>query len=76
MDHHVPAAITEGLRGRAVDVVTAKEDGSDRLDDDQLLERAGKLGRVLFSQDEDLLAITHRGSRMAGSLRDWSTPSA
>jgi hypothetical protein len=60
MDHHVPAAITEGLRRRAVDVVTAKEDGSDRLEDDQHLERAANLGRVLFSQDEDLLAITHQ----------------
>jgi hypothetical protein len=56
----VPAAITEGLRRRAVDVVTAKEDGSDRLEDDQLLERAANLGRVLFSQDEDLLSITHQ----------------
>ena len=30
------------------------------LDDDPLLDRANSLGRVLFSQDQDLLAIAHR----------------
>jgi hypothetical protein len=59
MDHHVPTAISTELRRRGVDVLTAQEDGSDRLDDDLLLERAGQLGRVLFSQDRDLLRIAH-----------------
>jgi len=40
MDHHVPVAITEALRRRGVDVLTAKEDGAERLDDEALLERA------------------------------------
>ena len=52
MDHHVPSAITAGLRKRGVDVLTAEEDGSARLDDDPLLDRATSLGRVLFSQDK------------------------
>ncbi len=60
MDHHVPSAITSGLRNRGVDVLTAEEDGSARLDDDPLLDRATSLGRVLFSQDQDLLVIAHR----------------
>jgi hypothetical protein len=55
MDHHVPKAITVGLRVRAVDVVTAYEDGTDQLDDDLLLKRAHELGRALFTQDDDLL---------------------
>ena len=59
MDHHVPSAITAGLRQRGVDVLTADEDGSATLDDDPLLDRATSLGRVLFSQDQDLLAIAH-----------------
>ena len=59
MDHHVPSAITAGLRNRGVDVLTAEEDGSARLDDDPLLDRATSLGRVLFSQDQDLLVIAH-----------------
>jgi hypothetical protein len=54
MDHHVPSAITVGLRKRGVDVLTAEEDGSALLDDDPLLDRAASLGRVLFSQDQDL----------------------
>lgn len=59
MDHHVPRAITEGLRRRGVDVLTAQEDGSSRFDDERLLSRATELGRTLFSQDEDLLAVAH-----------------
>jgi hypothetical protein len=38
-----------------VDVVTAQQDGSDRLTDPDLLDRATTQGRVLVSQDEDLL---------------------
>lgn len=55
MDHHVHRAITSGLRQRGVDVLTAYEDGASQLDDSILLDRAGELGRVLFSMDEDLL---------------------
>jgi hypothetical protein len=57
MDHHVPAAITQGLRQRGVDVLTAWEDGTASLDDELLLERATQLGRFLFTQDRDFLAI-------------------
>ena len=55
MNHHVPRAITAGLRLRRVDVLTAAEDDAAELDDPDLLDRAATLGRVLFSQDEDLL---------------------
>jgi predicted nuclease of predicted toxin-antitoxin system len=54
-DHHVPRAIVTGLRLRGVDVLTAYEDGSSELDDPPLLDRATAVGRVLFSQDDDLL---------------------
>src|SRR5262249_12908261 len=57
MDVHVKAAITAGLRRRGIDVVTAQEDGGTRLEDTALLERATALQRVLFSQDDDLLAV-------------------
>ena len=56
MDQHIPRAITEGLRLRGVDVITAYEDGTDRMGDAELLDRATKLGRVLFTQDDDLLS--------------------
>lgn len=55
LDQHVPRAIAAGLRLRGVDVLTAFEDGADTLEDPDLLDRASALGRVLFSQDDDLL---------------------
>ena len=58
MDVHIPAAITVGLRRRHIDVLTSQEDGTRENDDISLLERATELGRVLFSQDQDLLQIT------------------
>jgi uncharacterized protein DUF5615 len=60
MDQHVPRAITAGLRMRQIDVLTAYEDGTSELTDPQLLDRATILGRVLFSQDVDLLAEARR----------------
>jgi predicted nuclease of predicted toxin-antitoxin system len=60
MDVHVPAAITAGLKRRGIDVLTSQEDGTDRWDDHRLLERATKLNRVLFSQDDDLLQLAAR----------------
>jgi len=63
MDVHVPAAITRGLLLRSVDVLTAQLDGTTELEDPDLLDRATALGRVLFSQDEDLLAEANRRQR-------------
>jgi predicted nuclease of predicted toxin-antitoxin system len=56
-DHHMHAAIVAALRGRGIDCLTAAADGADRLRDEQLLERATHLGRVLVSNDEDHLVI-------------------
>jgi hypothetical protein len=55
MDHHVPKAITTGLRLRGADVITSYDDGTDQLDDSLLLQRAHELKRALFTQDDDLL---------------------
>ena len=55
MDVHVRRPVTSGLRVRSVDVLTAQEDGAGRWDDDELLDRAMELRRVLFTQDDDLL---------------------
>ena len=57
MDVHIPAAITEGLSRRNIDVLTSQDDGTREADDDVLLQRATDLGRLLFSQDQDLLRI-------------------
>jgi len=55
MDVHVPYAVTLQLRRLGIDVVTAQEDGTKKLDDPKLLDRASGLERVLVTQDYDLL---------------------
>jgi hypothetical protein len=65
MDAHIPRVITDGLRARGIDVLTAQEDGTDELSDPDLLDRATALGRVLFSEDKDLLREAARRQRSA-----------
>ncbi|VAW31938.1 hypothetical protein MNBD_CHLOROFLEXI01-2605 [hydrothermal vent metagenome] len=64
MDQHVPRVITNGLRARDVDVLTAFEDGSHELEDPKLLDRATELGRVLFTRDDDFLADAARRQKL------------
>jgi len=40
-----------------MDVLTSQEDGTREVDDVSLLRRSTTLGRILFSQDQDLLEI-------------------
>jgi predicted nuclease of predicted toxin-antitoxin system len=63
MDVHIPATVTNGLRLRGVDVLTAQEDERRRLVDPLLLDRAAELGRVMFSFDDDMLAEAARRQR-------------
>jgi hypothetical protein len=64
MDVHVPLAITRGLRRRNVDVLTSYQDGTTRMPDDQLLDRASELRRALFTRDLDLLVEAARRQRI------------
>ena len=43
-DVHVRRAVTEGLRLRGVDILTAQEDGAAEMDDPELLDRVMMLG--------------------------------
>jgi len=52
-----------------IDVLTAQEDGAAQLDDDRLLQRASELGRILVSQDKDLLG---EGTRRLKQDRSFS----
>lgn len=63
MDHHVKAVITVGLRNRGVDVMTCAEDHTDQADDEQILQRAGELGRTVFTQDDDFLTLADKWLR-------------
>ena len=72
MDVHIPQAITEQLRRRNIDVLTAIEDDSAELPDYQLLERTNLLGRVLFTQDIRFKAMAEdwqrQGKTFAGLI--------
>ncbi len=63
MDAHIPRAITDSLRLSSISVLTAQEDNSADLSDSQLLDRARTLQRVLFTFDDDLLAIAAKRQR-------------
>ncbi len=63
MDVHAAQAITDQLRRRGVDVLTAIEDDSAELVDEALLERASSLGRVLFTQDVRFKALAENWQR-------------
>ena len=69
VDHHVPRAITDGLRAHGVEVITALEDGTSELDDPELLDRAGELGCVLFTRDYNLLQEATRRQRSGVSFK-------
>ena len=56
MDENVNGAITNGLRQRQVNVLTVQTDHRSGISDPEVLARATELQRVLFSQDDDLLA--------------------
>jgi predicted nuclease of predicted toxin-antitoxin system len=64
MDVHVPMVVTDSLRRRGLDVLTSQDDGTITLADDLLLARAGELGRLLFTQDQDFLRIAADSQRV------------
>jgi Domain of unknown function (DUF5615) len=68
MDVHVPYPVTAGLLARGIDVLTAQWDHAGRLQDPDLLDRATALGRVLVTQDEDLLAEAAQRQRKGGEF--------
>jgi predicted nuclease of predicted toxin-antitoxin system len=56
-DANLHGAITQGLRERGIEVLTAQEDHADRLADPALLARVTELERVLLTHDRDFLTI-------------------
>ncbi len=56
-DVNFPESIAEGLEQRGIDVLTSQQDGTRRVDDVGLLEKAKLLERVLVTHDKDFLAI-------------------
>src|SRR5215208_1274732 len=66
MDEHVPRAVTEGLRRRGVEVLTAQDAGMMTAEDEQHVVLALGEGRVIFTQDADFLRLHAAGRPHAG----------
>ena len=47
--------ITNGLRARGVDALTTQEDGNAETPDPLVLDRAGELGRIMYTEDRDFM---------------------
>jgi len=70
LDVHVPQAITDQLRRRGVDVLTAIEDGHDEFQDQVFLERALSLDRAVFTEDIRFRALAEDWQRNGRSFAD------
>lgn len=66
LDQHFPHAVTQSLRQRGIDVLTAQEAGRCGLSDADQLTFATSDERVLVSFDADFLALHHSGTHHAG----------
>ena len=63
MDVHIPLAITIELQRRGIDVLTSQQDSTTTMPDDELLDRATQLDRILVTFDDDLLTEATRRQR-------------
>ncbi len=66
MDQHCPSAVTQGLRQRGIDVLTAQEAQRCGLPDSDQLAFATSEERVMVSFDSDYLALHRSGVTHAG----------
>lgn len=62
-DHNVHGAVVRALRRQQIDVLTCQEDGTRDWQDVDVLRRAIFYGRVLYSQDKDMLRHATRLQR-------------
>ncbi|WP_347178797.1 DUF5615 family PIN-like protein [Roseofilum capinflatum] len=61
LDESVERAIAEGLRRRSIDVTTTPEENLLGITDEEQLAFAIANNRVVFTQDDDFLALHQRG---------------
>jgi hypothetical protein len=62
-DVHVPGPVILQLRLRAVDILAATEENTNELADDQLLQLATSLQRVMITQDIRFRALAENWQR-------------
>jgi predicted nuclease of predicted toxin-antitoxin system len=78
MDEHVPTVVSESLRRRGVDVLTAQEAAMRGASDEEQLALAVREGRTIFTQDADFLRMhaaghPHRGMVYAPQVTPIAT---
>jgi len=66
LDEHGSHAIAAGLRRHGIDVTTATEAGLLHAPDEAHVAYALAEGRVIFTEDDDYLALNARGEPHAG----------
>ena len=68
LDENCPRALADGLRRRGVDVTTTPEAGLREASDEDQAAYVRSEGRVLFTQDEDFLALHASGTPHPGII--------
>lgn len=58
LDEHVPHAVAHGLRRRQIDVTTSTDAGLLKASDEEHLAFARREQRVVFTNDQDFLALS------------------
>jgi predicted nuclease of predicted toxin-antitoxin system len=66
LDEHVPHAVANGLRRLGIDVTTTTDANLLGAADGDQIAYGLALGRVIFTQDHDLLALASAGVEQAG----------
>jgi predicted nuclease of predicted toxin-antitoxin system len=65
-DECVDGRVLAGLRRRGIDIVSAQDEGLLSTPDQQHMQRASELGRVVVTADQDFLAIVSDLRRRGG----------
>jgi predicted nuclease of predicted toxin-antitoxin system len=68
LDVHVDKAIHDQLRLRGVDALRAQDDDASEMTDEELLQRATDLGRIIFTQDLHFKALAENWQRQGNTF--------
>jgi predicted nuclease of predicted toxin-antitoxin system len=66
LDEHRAHAVADGLRRHGIDVTTSTDAGLLHAPDEDHLAFGLAQGRILFTEDDDFLALAARGASHAG----------
>ena len=65
-DEHIDYAIIDGLIARGIDAVSVQRIGMRSADDPPILDEAHREGRVVYTCDDDYLALNSAGVQHSG----------